>query len=355
MNPVCFTIVGSGWRSEFFLRIARALPERFCVSGMLIRNSEKAARFAATWQVPVFGTLDELKKAGAEFTVPCVSWASMPVLIRETNELGIHALAETPPAPDMDGLASLFKTDLRKAKVQVAEQYFFQPFHAARLNVIATGKLGPVSHVQISVAHGYHGVSLMRKYLGLRFERATITAVKFSSPIVAGPGRSGPPAKEKIDRSEQVVACLDFGDRSAVFDFTGDQYFSWIRSQRVLVRGERGEIKDKEVRYLRAFDKPIVTQLLRQNAGEEGNLEGYYHKGIIFEGEEIYTNPFVPAPFSDDEIAVATCLQKMHDYVQGGSEFYSLADAAQDHYLGMMIDKAAGSSQPVVSEPQPWV
>ena len=28
-----FGIVGSGWRSEFFLRLARLLPERFRVTG----------------------------------------------------------------------------------------------------------------------------------------------------------------------------------------------------------------------------------------------------------------------------------------------------------------------------------
>ena len=33
-----FGIIGGGWRSEFYLRIARALPERFHVDGMLVRD-----------------------------------------------------------------------------------------------------------------------------------------------------------------------------------------------------------------------------------------------------------------------------------------------------------------------------
>ena len=36
-----YGIVGAGWRSEFYLRIAELLPKEFSVSGIYIRNSEK--------------------------------------------------------------------------------------------------------------------------------------------------------------------------------------------------------------------------------------------------------------------------------------------------------------------------
>jgi hypothetical protein len=35
-----FGLVGSGWRSRFFLRLARQLPERFAVTGVVTRTSE---------------------------------------------------------------------------------------------------------------------------------------------------------------------------------------------------------------------------------------------------------------------------------------------------------------------------
>ena len=54
--------------------------------------------------------------------------------------------------------------------MQVAEQYAFQPLHAARLAFIRAGKLGEISQVQVSVAHGYHGISLIRKFLGIGYE-----------------------------------------------------------------------------------------------------------------------------------------------------------------------------------------
>ena len=41
-----FGIIGAGWRSEFYLRIAALLPSKFSVSGIYIRNSEKQKEFA---------------------------------------------------------------------------------------------------------------------------------------------------------------------------------------------------------------------------------------------------------------------------------------------------------------------
>ncbi|WP_414171459.1 hypothetical protein [Clavibacter tessellarius] len=44
-----FGIVGSGWRSAFFLRIARALPERFAVTGLVTRSAETGRALEEEW------------------------------------------------------------------------------------------------------------------------------------------------------------------------------------------------------------------------------------------------------------------------------------------------------------------
>lgn len=357
MEPVQFAIVGSGWRSEFFIKVSRELPERFTVSGVLARDAEKGAWLEQKWGVPTYRTLDELlAKTRPLFIVLSVSKSAAPGLILELTERGFPVLTETPPAPDLKSLNELYQVSLKVkgAKIQVAEQYAFQPMHAARLALSQSGKLGLVSQAQISVTQEYHAISLMRRLMGLGFENASITARRFTSPIVAGPNRKGPPPEEKIITVSQTIALLDFDSKLGVYDFATDQHRSWVRSYRVLVRGERGEISNNQVRYLRDYLTPITLELVRQDAGLDGNMEGYYHKGILAGDEWIYQNPFIPASLSDDEIAVATCLAKMTEYAQGGPSFYSLAEASQDHYLGLMIEEAVNSGDMIRTTSQSW-
>ena len=195
---------------------------------------------------------------------------------------------------------------------------------------------------------------MIRNLLGIHFEDALITGNRFESTIVDGPDRKGPPTEERRKSTTQDIATLIFGNKSAVFDFTEDLYFSWIRTKRILVRGEKGEIMNDQVNYLKDYLHPVSMKLVRSNAGENGNLEGHYLKGYLAGEEWCYVNPYIPGTLSDEEIAIATCLTKMAAYVAGGPSFYSLAEASQDHYLSMMMQKAIQSKVPVQTSKQVW-
>ncbi len=356
MRHINFGIVGGGWRTEAYLRIARELPEQFAVSGMVVRDPVKAEHIEGRSGVATYRTLEEMtEKTRPDFVVASVPWPVTPEVIRWCAARELPVLAETPPAPDNAALTSLLAEIPATAKVQVAEQYPFQPHLAAAIAVVQSGKLGEISQVQISVAHGYHGVAIIRKLLGIRAAAAVIDGFAFMSPLVNGPGRDGAPTEESIGGSYQTINSIRFGEKVAIFDFTGDQYFSWIRSQRILVRGERGEINNDIVRYLHDFRTPIRAQFTRDNAGENGNLEGYRLKGIQLAGEWVYINPFAAARLCDDELAIATCLQKMALYIEGGESFYSLAEGAYDHYLGNLINESAQGGKKIEAPVPHWI
>ncbi|MFD0676415.1 MULTISPECIES: Gfo/Idh/MocA family protein [unclassified Paenibacillus] len=354
-KPIQFSIIGGGFRSEFYLRIARAMPDKFQVTGMVVRDEGKGSEMERKWNVSTYRTLDSLlERERPEFAVVSVSRSACPDFLFELAERGIPALAETPPAPDLDGLLALHELTLSGAKIQVAEQYHFQPVHAAQLAIIDSGMIGSVTQATVSVSQAYHGMNMIRKLLGVGFEEAKIRAMRFESPWVAGPNRSGPPVEEKIVTSKREIAWIDYGDKLGIYDFTSDQHRSWIRSNHVSARGVRGEIFDDRLKMLADFATPLQIDLKRINRGENGNLEGYFLKGIIAGERWVYENPFAPARLYDDEIAIAVCLDKMAAYAAGGPGFYGLPDASQDHYLGLLLEEAVQTGETVTAVRQPW-
>ena len=221
--PIRFGLVGGGWRAEFFTRVARELPEKFQFAGVVQRDFAKAQAFGAKWGAPAFETYAGLKDAGIDFVVVSVKPEAHPAILAELHELGLAVLCETPAALDLPAMIEIWRLVEAGMKLHVAEQYLFQPLHAARLKLIGDGALGQVSSTRVSVAHGYHGVSLMRHYLGIGFEDATIRGKQFAARSLEGPTRFGWPESERFAATEQLLGEFDFGDRLGLFDFTNVQ------------------------------------------------------------------------------------------------------------------------------------
>lgn len=355
MAKIEFAIVGSSWRAEFFLRIARACPDQFEVVGITSRNPEKRERLKQVWQVEAFPHVaDLLQHTQPQFVVTCIPREVNVFIIKELAQRGVPVFSETPPAPTIEGLIELFELTQQGAKIQVAEQYHLQPRHAARLQVVQQGLLGPISQTQISVAHDYHGISLMRKILGVGFQPPKIQGTAFTSSLIQGPSREGPPTERKIVEAEQQFFHFDYGDKLGLYDFSYVQYFSEIRNERLLIRGENGEMVNDTITYLKDYLTPIQLSLVRHVAGANGNLEGNFLKGLQLGDHWVYRNPFIPVPLTDDEIAIASCLVGMADYVKGGEAFYSLAEAAQDQYLSLLCEQALGEGKTIQAEVMPW-
>jgi predicted dehydrogenase len=350
-----FAVVGAGWRTDFFLRAAKVLPQ-MTVCGVVARNATRAQEVESKWGVRCYGSTDELlQNTQPSFVIASVSAEAIPDVCIALAGRGVPILAETPPATDLKGLINLYQslTELG-ARVQVAEQYWAQPLHAARQAVVDSGLLGRIAQVNLSVCHGYHAMSLIRRLLGVQFEPAEIRGHRFKSRVVAGPDREGPPSDEHVVDVETDFASLDFGDRIGLYEFCPPQYRSWIRGQRVCIRGTRGEIIDERVTYLKDELTPISARLVRHEAGRNGNLEGLHLKAIQFQDDWVYRSPVSPARLSDEEIAVAQCLIDMQHFVKHGRSFYSLAEACQDQYLALACTAAIESGDSVRTDAQIW-
>ena len=186
MERIRFAIVGAGWRAAFYFQIAKALPELFHVCAAVEPNTERAEMVRNSWGIPVVPDLESLQaSAKPEFLVLCLPQSILPKMIQKATDLGYFVLSETFEAKTVEELTAFYRAISTPERVQVSEQYWYQPLHAARLNLLKTGIIGSVTQAQISVGHGYHGTSLIRKYLGIDFENCEISGKIFKAPLSA--------------------------------------------------------------------------------------------------------------------------------------------------------------------------
>lgn len=348
-------LVGAGYRSHTFARVIAAVPDRLRLAGAVVRDPERASEFAAEHGTTTWGSVAEADLDGVDVVVVAVPGSSSATVIAELKDRGPVVLAETPPGVDVAQLDALCALERDGLRIQVAEQYHLEPLIAAQISIARSGLLGTVSQAQVAVAHGYHGVSVLRRALGIAFEDAEITATRIPSPVRLGPSRYGDPDEETmVTETYRTLAWLDFGDRHGTFDFDDQQYRNWARSPGMLIRGTDGELRDTEVRRFLDPRTPLVSRLERVAAGGPGNHEGMFLRGYTFEGTWRYANPYLRARLAEDEIAIASILEATGEYARGGPTPYPLAEAAQDRYLDLAIQRAAETGEKVRTSRQSW-
>lgn len=312
-----YGIIGAGWRAEFYIKIGLLYPEIFAVSGIYIRNIEKRNAFSRKYPVKIFDNLEDLLKTDFHFIVSCVNKDSIDETAQMLADKSIAVLTETPVT-----------NGNLKGKIQVAEQFHLMPRNQAYKKIIDSGILGEIQQVQLSCCHDYHAVSLIRYFLDVKNKMPTISTVTLPDRVIKYNGRGGKCEPAEIN-AQQKIAVLNYGDKSAVYDFGREQYFSDIRASRIVIRGTKGEIINDTCTYLDG-DTPLKFNLIRNYCGTNENLDGMYLDSITGNGRVLYKNPFPTVRFSDEETAIATCLIKMKEYLETGKSFYTIKDAALD-------------------------
>lgn len=182
-----------------------------------------------------------------------------------------------------------------------------------------------VGNINISSLHGYHGTSIMRKFLNVGFENCVIYGKRFSFDVTDTYGREGMLFDGEIFSCRRDRLTLEFDNgKVAFFDFSDPaQYHSFIRTRQLTVQGIRGEIDDLTVRYLTPENVPVKQELNRIDIGRYSNQE-WSHFALMLGEEFVYKTPFKHARLNDVEIAVATGMSLMGEYLSTGKGFYSL-------------------------------
>ncbi len=262
MEKIKFIIIGSGWRSLYYVRIAKALPEKFELCGMYCRTQEKADKIAFEHDIHTTVSLEECISFKPDFVVVAVNKASIYAVTKEWLERGFPVLCETPPSLNLSELRDLWEMHENGAKLQVAEQYFLYPSYAGKLAILDTDILGEPYNVTISAVHDYHATSMIRKILHTDCENVTIYGKKYMFPVVETLTRNAELFDGRIAEKERCRLTFEFeSGKIAFYDFAPIQYRSTIRSSSINVQGSRGEMANETVRYLDENNQPHVDEI----------------------------------------------------------------------------------------------
>lgn len=315
-----FAVVGTGWRSRFYARIAKALPDKFELVAWLCRNEEKKETLYK--EFGFFTTMDEAEviKRSPDFIVSAVNKTSMSDVVRYWASKGFPVLSETPAALDIDTL-KLMKKEVEKGyKIQVAEQYFMYPSIKAVIDEINKGTIGTPVSLSISAMHDYHAASVIRRMLDTKLESVTITGKSFDMQVTDTKNRYETLTDGNVVTKEEKHLIMEYETgKVAFYDFMSDQYRSLIRNRYINIRGTRGEIINNTVYYL-----------------DENNLDTSKELEII--------NEFEQYGFSEDEAAIASLMLLMKDYIESGKEIYPMNEALYDAYMSILMCDAGKDS-----------
>jgi predicted dehydrogenase len=364
MSRYRFAVIGSGWRAQYYVRAAKALPDLFELCSMYCRSEEKAARIRADYDIPATASEDECASANPDFVVTAVSKSSGPEVAMHWMDRGFSVLCETPAGQDLETLNTLWMRHEQGQKLVIAEQYFLYPVYSSLIKLVKSGIIGETSCLNISLAHEYHGASLIRALLGISPDMPfTVSAKRYKFPVTETRTRYDEIKDGRIAMKKRTVSTFEFENgQIAFYDFDSEQYHSKIRRNSYKLQGERGEIQDNNVVYLNPENDAIEAELqvkTRRIERDFANPNPEFAEevvGIFFQGEQLYEPPFGPCGLSQDETAVAQLMKKTAEYARGiGESPFPLKEALQDAYMSVLMKNSIETGKLAESEQQLWM
>ena len=345
-DRIRFAIVGSGWRSLYYVRIAKALPEIFELTAMVCRKTEKAEKLAKEYGIRTTCSPKECMDSKPDFVVVAVSKASIADVSAEWMERGFPVLSETPAFRTKEQEMRLKDLISRGGKHTTAEQYRKYPTVSALIKTLDSGIIGERDYCMVSYAHEYHGASLIRAFLGLSPDVSfTVKTDTFAFPTTETLSRYEKITDGRISPKKRTLAVLSFENgKAALYDFDGEQYRSPIRTSMIKVQGRRGEFAGDTFSYLDERNEPaqeslvIKSRLVRRDTDNPNFRMIREITEITFRGEKVYIPPFGLCGLSEDETAMALVLKETGLFVKGcGENPCPFEEAAADVWIGLAI------------------
>ena len=344
-----FAIVGAGKRSNYlYAPLLELLKEDVEIVGVWGHSDEKARALGTKLGVPWFTDLERLvEQTRPQAAVVSVTYGANGQVGRQAVELGLNVLLETPIAHDLaDADAILAEAESRHLKLEVAEQYYRRPMERIKLALIQAGFFGRVfTAYNDFMGHGYHGVSLIRSYIG------------FDEPVVSVSGATAEfsPAShyawisQTFERRQEPWehAVLHFANRQlGFFNWSGIAYDSglrWLRSTKFFA--EKGMAVGDQLTLLTLDGKDPFPVQIERRIHNVGGMETLSEIVAHTTPEVVWRNPFRAYYMDDETIAVADCVMSLVNAVRNDtSPEYGGKQARLDQAVTLAMHASAGNN-----------
>ena len=342
-----FLIVGTSKRSDtLYAPLLKQLSAEVELVGVWGRSSDKAQAFGEKYKIPWFIDLEHAKvQTKPDAAIVSVNYAANGEVGRMVVEgIGLHALLETPIAHTLADADAIINTAYGKnLKIEVAEQYFRRPIERIKSSLIQSGVFGRVlTAYNDFMGHGYHGVSLIRSYIGYDVPVNVVsgTQAQFSTgPSYAWISKTNSPREENWEH-----AILHFKDgRLGFFNWSSLAYDSplrWLRSTKFFA--EKGMAVGEQLTLLTPDGKDPLPIHIERRYHNVGGMETLSEIIAHIHPEISWTNPFRGYYMDDEMIAVADCLMSLVNAIrENKSPEYGPQQARTDQSITLAIIRSA--------------
>lgn len=362
-TPLRVAIIGTAKRSAYMYGpILKALPdevELVAVWGRSEGSSQELGKLLNTpWYTDINALIAETQPV---IGIVSVAYGANGVVGQMSVEHGLHVLLETPIAHKLDEADAIIRTASEKGlKIEVAEQFHRRPFEQLKLKLIASGLFGKV-YVSFNdyAGHGYHGISVMRSYLGFDAKPVRVTGAVHGYDLVSHWSTLANAFGQRRETQEHGIIEFE-GGQLGIYHWTDVGYDSplrWWRSSRFMAEKGMGITVgvglDVEERLSRLAPGEKGVQFITIERQWERVDGGALVAMVAHTGDPelpiiTWKNPFAPATkgqgmqWHDDEIGVAGCIMSLVNAVRNGCEpTYGPLQARLDQELVLAIRQSA--------------
>ncbi len=372
-TPLRVAIIGTAARSAYlYAPLLKALTNEVTLVSVWGRSEASAKRLGEATGAPWYTDLDKLvRETAPAIGIVSVAYDANGQVGLMAVAAGLNVLLETPIAHKLaEADAIIAAAAKRGVKIEVAEQFHRRPLEQIKLKLIASGLFGRVySSFNDFAGHGYHGVSVMRSYLG--FDARPLTVFGSVHTYDLGPhwsrlGGSSGPRKET-----QEHGLVEFeGGQTGIFHWTDVGYdcpLRWWRSSRFLAEKGMGitvgvglDVEERLSLLAPGGEAPHFITLERRWERVDGGalIALVAHTGDTDLPVVTWESPVRPAvqgggpQWHDDEIGVAGCILSLANAVRDNSQVtYGAAQARLDQEITLAIRQSAREGGRAVSLP----